>query len=331
VVGLERYWEEKVLPLSSVAVGGGDGGGRGGNGGGDSGMKGPVVAPLKAIIYCPAAAGTEKLVFVDEEEEGEKKKKKKKESLAVEVKGWGGVMILPHINKSTQTHTHTAAHHCLSEKDYHHITHFLHTLLRRWLGFPSSPYTHTHTHTHIFLHPLELDTLVLHTLHVRRQEAFHHLHTLTHLVEKRPQLHVSARVAHAVHTAIHYLQEGRRRKEKEKEKENETVGTAASSSSSLSLSSSSSSSSSSSTPTTSSSPFSHTHTHSSPSSLLSSTNLAYHHAHTAHQDPSLLTPPFSPFEHYAAIFLPLLLPTLLPLVMGVKNEWGRYKEKRKGV
>jgi hypothetical protein len=61
--------------------------------------------------------------------------------------------------------------------------------------------------------------------------------------------------------------------------------------------------------------------------VLSHLNNAWAFAQQAQQDESLLPPPHYPFEHYAAIFLPLLLPILLPLLLGLKSEWTRYQEK----
>lgn len=50
-------------------------------------------------------------------------------------------------------------------------------------------------------------------------------------------------------------------------------------------------------------------------------------ARAAERDPGLLAPPHLPFEHYAAILLPLLLPVLLPLLVGLVKERRRLQEK----
>ncbi|EKU23224.1 hypothetical protein NGA_0416202 [Nannochloropsis gaditana CCMP526] len=62
---------------------------------------------------------------------------------------------------------------------------------------------------------------------------------------------------------------------------------------------------------------------------LARVNTAWAAAQRALEDAALLPPPYYPPEHYAAIFLPLLLPIFLPLLLGLWHEWRRYKEKKK--
>jgi len=298
LIGMERYWDEKLLP-PSLASGG-------------EGMGEPV-PPLRVIFFCPATEEEQGLVFIDDDT-NKSDAAVSSPSVGVELEGWGGVMVLPPHNLSSPSSSSSSSSSYLSDSHYKSMTTFLKPLLRAWLGFPPSlPLSLPPRQRTQVLHPLELDTLAIHTLEERRRDTLHRLSLLRDLLSTHPGMPCPARIADSVEGALAGLIRGEE-------------------SSSSSSNNSSTTSSSNNNSSTSSRSHSRRRDYSSSSStyfpsFLSRSNSAWASAQQAQQDEALLPPPHYPFEHYAAIFLPLLLPVLLPLLLGLQSEWTRYQEK----
>ena len=58
---------------------------------------------------------------------------------------------------------------------------------------------------------------------------------------------------------------------------------------------------------------------------------SFNHARVAEMDPSMAPLRYFPPEHLAAVYLPLIVPLMIPILMGFKKgvaEWKEQKAKR---
>lgn len=296
LTGIRQYWETTLLPpsLSLVAT------------------PGPMASPLRFLFYCPASSSEQSLAFMDDVEEGLRGTSNASSHHAVstglEIPGWGGALVLPAQNLSSSppsAHGPHAPTCFLTEATYHHILSFLQPILRTSLGFPPSPPPSLPLPRPQLLHPLEVDSLATHTLSIRHQDTLRSLSILRDLRRAHPGMPFPAHVAEAASAAVQELVNRgpweRERRQKATEDRDRTQGRTLGESGPVS----------------------------SFLQALARVNTAWAAAQRALEDAALLPPPYYPPEHYAAIFLPLLLPIFLPLLLGLWHEWRRYKEKKK--